>query len=109
MELTGARTAPFTRKFSMGGARVRVLSNDLLAREHSEERDSDSTMARRKQAHTQAPPGKRVMVVLKNGERFIDKFLRKEKHTCIFAEHTIKTADMKSMTIYRMPPHEQAG
>ncbi len=58
-------------------------------------------MARQKQSHTQAPRGKRVLVVLKDGERFVDKFIMKEKQTCVFAERTVKVADMKSMTIYR--------
>lgn len=63
-------------------------------------------MARQKQAHTHAPRGKRIYVVLKTGERFVDKFIERRPHHIVFAQRTVAVASIKSFTIYRpMPPH----
>lgn len=60
-----------------------------------------------KQSHTAVPRGKRVRVVLKNGDTFIDKFIERRAHEVVFEKHTTPIADMESMTIYRVPPHVQ--
>jgi hypothetical protein len=56
---------------------------------------------KRKQAHTVAPMGKRVLVFLKTGEKFVDKFKGKKGRRVFFEEHCEYTANIKSMTIYR--------
>lgn len=63
---------------------------------------------KRGSAHTRTYPGKRVIVVLKNGERFIDKYRDTDKGCCIFDNHRVPTGEMKSMTIYRQMPDVEA-
>lgn len=57
-----------------------------------------------KMPHTHAPRGKRIRVVLKSGEEFVDKFIERLPHEVIFAERIVATADIKSFTIYRERP-----
>lgn len=56
---------------------------------------------KRKQAHTSAPIGAKVLVVLKSGTRFVDKFREKKNNNIIFDNVKIKSKDVKSFTIYR--------
>lgn len=60
-----------------------------------------------KQAHSIVPRGKRVLVVLKDGNRFVDKFIERRPHELVFEGRTARRADIESMTIYRVPPHVQ--
>jgi len=57
-----------------------------------------------KQAHSSAPRGKKIRVVLKDGTEFVDKFIERRPSTVVFAEHVVRVGDMKSFTIYREPP-----
>ena len=52
--------------------------------------------------HSSTYKGKRVYIVLKNGEKFVDKFVDK-KSGYVFTEQKgkIRKADIKTMTIYR--------
>jgi hypothetical protein len=59
------------------------------------------TRKKRKQAHTVAPMGKRVLVVLKTGERFVDKFKGKKGRRVFFDGQCVEKENIKSMTIYR--------
>lgn len=53
-------------------------------------------------AHTSTYKGKRVYVVLKSGQTFVDKFKDKKSHIVEFEEHgKVKKAEIKVMTIYR--------
>jgi hypothetical protein len=60
-----------------------------------------------KQAHSIVPRGKRVLVVLKDGNRFVDKFIERRPHELVFEGRTEQRANIESMTIYRVPPHVQ--
>jgi hypothetical protein len=51
--------------------------------------------------HTSAPKGKRIRVVLRNGDVFIDKFVDHKSGVVRFKEHSIRTSDLKSFTIVR--------
>ena len=61
-------------------------------------------MPRRMQAHTTAPRGKKCLVVMKDGSRFVDKFREKDKGRMRFDDHEIKVADLQMLTIYREMP-----
>lgn len=54
-----------------------------------------------KACHTSAPKGKRVRVVMRNGDSFIDKFVEKKSSRIIFETRTVNTREMASMTIVR--------
>lgn len=52
--------------------------------------------------HTIVQTGKRVLVILKNGESFVAKFKEKSSKTLSFFDHgRINKRDLSSMTIYR--------
>jgi hypothetical protein len=59
--------------------------------------------------HTSAPRGKRVRVVLRTGEEFVDKFLKNVNNTLTFQERgDIKASMIKSFSIYRKPPYVES-
>jgi hypothetical protein len=52
--------------------------------------------------HTQAPRGKRVIVRLRNGEKFLDRFLRKENGFIYFFDHEkVPARHVKGLTIFK--------
>jgi hypothetical protein len=52
--------------------------------------------------HTSTYKGKRVYVVLKTGEKFVDKFVDKKSGYVVLAEKgKIRKASIKTMTIFR--------
>jgi hypothetical protein len=51
--------------------------------------------------HTSAPKGKRVRVVLRNGEVFVDKFVERTARHVVFETRAVRTRDLKSFTITR--------
>lgn len=51
--------------------------------------------------HTGAPKGKRVRVVLRNGQSFIAKFIERKSKYVVFDDRKILTKDLVSMTIVR--------
>lgn len=52
--------------------------------------------------HTAVKKGKRVMVKLKSGERFVDKFLDRKGHYVIFENHKVVKGNIKSFSIYKL-------
>lgn len=59
------------------------------------------------QGHTSAPPGKKVIVKLWDGETFIDNFLSKEGNHILFKlRGKIKKSLVKGLMIYKKPAHE---
>ena len=55
-----------------------------------------------KMPHTACYPGKRVLVVLWNGEKFIDRFKDRTNKDVFFEEHgKIWKGAIKSFTIYK--------
>lgn len=55
--------------------------------------------------HTSTQKGKRVLIILKNGDKIIGKFKDKKSGYVILEEHgKIKTSDMKAMTICKKTP-----
>jgi hypothetical protein len=52
--------------------------------------------------HTSVNRGKRVIVTLKNGERFIDRFRERVGKGIVLEKHgLIRGRDLRAMTIYR--------
>lgn len=51
--------------------------------------------------HTSAAKGKRIFVITKSGERFIDKFVDKDSRHIFFENHVIERGDVKVFSIYR--------
>ncbi len=51
--------------------------------------------------HTHAPTGKKVIVVLKNGETFVDKFFEHHGNKVKFFTRTVYAGEIKSFTIKR--------
>lgn len=54
-----------------------------------------------KQAHTSAPRGKRIRVVMKDGREFVDKFIERRPHDVVFEGRTVAAGEIQSFTIYR--------
>lgn len=54
-----------------------------------------------KTPHTAVKKGKRVMVKLKSGERFVDKFMDRKANYVIFENHKVVKGDIKSFGIYK--------
>lgn len=55
--------------------------------------------------HTSTNKGKRVVVTLKSGTRFIDKFIERVGKGIVLQEHGfIAGRDLRAMTIYRNQP-----
>lgn len=57
-----------------------------------------------KTPHTSTHRGKRVYVRLKNGERFVDKFMGRNGKFVVFASRTEVSGDIKAFSIYREKP-----
>lgn len=53
--------------------------------------------------HTSAPRGKRIYVVLKNGETFVDKFIERRPHHIVFAGRVVEATDIQKFAFYREP------
>ena len=55
--------------------------------------------------HTTFPKGKRIVIVMKNGDVHIDKYVDKKKGNYVFFENLgrLRVKDIKSLTIYRGP------
>jgi hypothetical protein len=53
------------------------------------------------QRHTHCRRGKRVMVVLSDGTRFIDKFLDNKGTIIEFENHRVRTEHVRSFVIYK--------
>ncbi len=51
--------------------------------------------------HTTAAKGKRVMVILKDGSRFVDKFIESKSKQYLFKGRKVAARDIRSMSIYR--------
>jgi hypothetical protein len=52
--------------------------------------------------HTSTFKGKRVYIALKNGDKFVDKFMDKKSGYVVTKDHgKIKKGDIKTMTIFR--------
>lgn len=52
--------------------------------------------------HTSTFKGKRVYVALKNGDKFVDKFLDKKSNYVLLDEKgKVNKSDIKTMTIFR--------
>lgn len=57
--------------------------------------------------HTSTQKGKRVLIILKNGDKLIGKFKDKKSGFVITEEHgKIRTSDMKAMTICKNTPSD---
>lgn len=54
-----------------------------------------------KTPHTSTYRGKRVYVRLKNGERFVAKFIDRKGKFIIFDTRTVISGDVKAFAIYR--------
>lgn len=59
--------------------------------------------------HTSTYKGKRVFCVLKNGDKFIDKFKDKKGNYVIFDNHKVVRGDIKVFTIVKGNPQEIVG
>lgn len=60
--------------------------------------------------HTSTYKGKRVFVILRDGSRFVDKFLDKKAGYILFAEHgRIPIRDVRVFTINKQPAGPQVG
>lgn len=51
--------------------------------------------------HTSCRKGKRVIVTLKDGSRFIDKFLEQTGKFNLFENHRVKTSEILSFGIFK--------
>lgn len=51
--------------------------------------------------HTAVKKGKRVKVVLKSGETFIDKFMDRKARYVIFENHKVEKGNIKSFSIFK--------
>lgn len=51
--------------------------------------------------HTAVKKGKRVIVRLKTGERFIDKFMDRKGNYVIFENHKVVKGNIKSFGIFK--------
>lgn len=51
--------------------------------------------------HTAVKKGKRVKVVLKNGETFVDKFIDRKSRYVTFENRTVLKGDIKSFAIFK--------
>lgn len=57
-----------------------------------------------KTPHTSTYKGKRVYVRLKNGERFVSKFMGRNGERVIFDDRTELSGNIKAFSIYRQKP-----
>ena len=53
--------------------------------------------------HTAVKKGKRVKVVLKSGEEFIDKFVDRKSRYVTFENRKVLKGDIKSFAIFKGP------
>ena len=53
------------------------------------------------QRHTHCQPGKRVLVRLRDGGAFIDKFVGNTGRLLIFENHRVRTKHVQSFTLYK--------
>lgn len=51
--------------------------------------------------HRQVAVGKRVLVILRDGTRFVDRFVHFNGRRLEFREHTIDANQLRRMSIYR--------
>lgn len=51
--------------------------------------------------HTAVKKGKRVKVVLKNGEEFVDKFIDRKSRYVTFETRRVLKGDIKSFAIFK--------
>ena len=51
--------------------------------------------------HRQVAAGKRVLVILRDGTRFVDRFVEFTNRRLVFREHTIDANQLRRMSIYR--------
>ena len=51
--------------------------------------------------HTAAKKGKRVKVVLKNGEEFVDKFIDRKSRYVTFENRKVLKGDIKSFAVFK--------
>lgn len=50
--------------------------------------------------HTGCHPGKRVMVILRDGTRFVDKFVERTKTQVVFENHTVHKGLIRVFSLY---------
>ena len=51
--------------------------------------------------HTAAKKGKRVKVILKSGEEFVDKFIDRKSRYVTFEKRRVLKGDIKSFSIFK--------
>lgn len=55
--------------------------------------------------HTSIPKGKRAFVSMRDGNHFVAKFRKKDKHVLYFEDHDpIHVRRIRTMSIYKEPP-----
>lgn len=57
--------------------------------------------------HTSAPRGKRIHVTLKDGTKFIDKFIERTPNHVVFENRRVWAGDIKAFKIYKEINHEK--
>ena len=58
----------------------------------------------RRAPHTRVPKGKKVLVLLRDGTRLVDRFHAYTSTTIVLSEHgAVAKADLRSMSIVRGP------
>lgn len=58
-------------------------------------------MARQRTPHTSCARGKRVRVVLRTGETFVDKFMAKTSREIVFAQRRVARGEIRAFTIWK--------
>ena len=54
--------------------------------------------------HTTFVRGRKILIIMKDGEHIVDRFVEKKSGVVVVAERgEIKIADMRACTIYRPP------
>ena len=63
----------------------------------------------RRAPHTRVHKGKKVLVLLRDGTRLVDKFQAYTSTTIVLSAHgAVAKADLRSMSIVRGPPADRA-
>ena len=62
----------------------------------------------RRAPHTRVPKGKKVLVLLRDGTRLVDRFHAYTSTTIVLYEHgAVAKADLRSMSIVRSPQEDR--
>lgn len=59
--------------------------------------------------HTNFKRGKRVRVKLRNGEVFVDKFIKNDNGRIFIGDRVLRGREVSSITYYREQPHGCIG